>query len=132
MKGKSILYGFIIGGISAGIVTILAAPHSGKETRHYIKKNKDDILTQVLEIKLDLVNMRNSFATLSNEGKNHVLSFIQEVKVLIETWQKEVKPHQEQLRNEIEIIQKKIQELEASFITRKKLKIESEPKEESL
>lgn len=131
MKVKSILYGFVIGGVSAGIAAIFSAPLSGKETRYYLKKNKDDIMTEVLEIKLDLVNMKNSITTLTKEGKEGILSFIQEVKVLIETWKNEVRPHQEQIKNEIEIIQEKIQELEASITPRRNLNVESAPIEES-
>lgn len=115
MKAKSLFYGIVIGSISAGIATILSAPSSGKETRLKLKRNQEEIMSQIHEIKLDLVNIKNSFTTLSKEGKNSILTFIEEVKVLIEAWKIEVKPHQEQLEKEIQIIQEKLQELEAAL-----------------
>ncbi|MEQ2525611.1 YtxH domain-containing protein [Bacillaceae bacterium CLA-AA-H227] len=112
MNGKSLLTGFIIGGIAAGIATILTAPTSGKETRKYLSENKDTWIEQLSQLKLDLGEITKSITTLSTEGREGLTSFILDVKTLIEGWQEDIKPHQEQLKSEIDSIQDTLQELE--------------------
>ncbi|WP_449620515.1 YtxH domain-containing protein [Robertmurraya sp. Marseille-Q9965] len=115
MNGKSILTGFIIGGIAAGIATILTAPTSGKETRKYLSENKDTWIEQLSQIKLDLGEITKSITILSTEGREGLTSFIRDVKTLIEGWKADIKPHQEQLKSEIDVIQDTIQELERTL-----------------
>lgn len=115
MKTRSLWYGFLIGSISAGIATLLAAPSSGRETRQYLKENKEDIMKQLLEIKINLNELKNSISVLSKEGKVGITAFIQDSKTLIESWQSDIKPNQEKLKNELQSIKETIQELETSI-----------------
>ncbi len=109
------MLGLLIGGISAGVAALLSAPASGKETRTYIKENTHMWKQQLLELTHDLEKIKASLVVLTKEGKDNISSFLKDVKILLETWQLEMKPHEEQLKKELHSIQKTIQELESSL-----------------
>ncbi|MEK4149069.1 YtxH domain-containing protein [Robertmurraya sp. FSL W8-0741] len=115
MNKKSFMLGLLIGGISAGVAALLSAPASGKESRIFIKENTHIWKQQLFELAHDLEKIKTSISALTKEGKDTLSSFIKDVKILLETWQIEMKPHEEQLKNELHSIQKTIQELESSL-----------------
>ncbi|WP_019153353.1 YtxH domain-containing protein [Robertmurraya massiliosenegalensis] len=115
MNKKSLLMGFLIGGISAGVATLLSAPSSGKETRTYMKENTQIWKEQILELTSDLDRLKSSFTVLTKEGKDGISSFIKDVKILVETWKIDMKPHEEQLKKELQTLQNSIQELESTM-----------------
>lgn len=115
MKATSLWAGFLVGGIAAGIATLLTAPATGEESRHRLKETKAEMERQLHEIKLGLNEIRNTVTTLTTEGQVVMTAFIQDVKILIKAWQKDIAPHQHQLKNEIQSLQKTIEQLEASI-----------------
>lgn len=120
MKAKSLLLGFIAGGITAGIATLLSAPSSGVDTVKNLRAQKEVLKEQLLGIKNDLMVLKESVTTLSKEGKAEISGFVQEIKTLIESWQEEISPHQQHLQNELVSIQKAIQEFEETLNIGKK------------
>lgn len=118
MNGKSLAMGFIIGSVAAGITTLLAAPASGKETKNYLKEHKDEWLDALLEMKGNLNELKGAIAVLSKEGKENITAFVQDVKILVESWQEEIKPNQEIIQSELKAIQNTIQEIESSIETK--------------
>lgn len=115
MKATSLWAGFLVGGIAAGIATILTAPATGEESRHRLKESKGEMERKLHEIKSGLDEIKNTVTKLSTEGKVVVTDFIQDVKILIKAWQKDIAPHQHQLKNEIHSLQKTLEQLEESI-----------------
>lgn len=112
MSAKSFLSGFLIGGIAAGITTLLTTPYSGKEVRKACSENGKAFLQHIQELKIDLNEIKNSVKTATVEGKTVLSAFIEDLKLSLETWQVEVKPHQELLQQELDELQSTINELE--------------------
>ncbi|HEO8421487.1 YtxH domain-containing protein [Niallia sp. FSL W8-0635] len=112
MSAKSFLSGFLIGGIAAGITTLLTTPYSGKEVRKVCSDNGKAFLQHIQELKIDLNEIKDSVKTVTVEGKTVLSDFIKDLKLSIETWQEEVKPHQELLQQELDELQSTINELE--------------------
>lgn len=112
MSAKSFLSGFLIGGIAAGITTLLTTPYSGKEVRKVCSDNGKAFLQHIQELKIDLNEIKNSVKTATVEGKTVLSAFIEDLKLSIETWQEEVKPHQALLQQELDDLQSTINELE--------------------
>lgn len=117
MKTKSLLLGLIVGGITAGISTLLTAPNSGKETRSYLKNHKDVWSINLLEIRDHILDLKNAMSTASIEGKETISTFVNDLKVLLEDWQEDIKPHKENIVNELNSIQLAIHELETQLQT---------------
>lgn len=115
MKTKSLLLGIIVGGITAGISTLLTAPNSGKETRSYLRNHKDVWSGNLIEIRDHILDLKNVMSTASKEGKETVSTFVTDLKILLEDWQEDIKPHKENIVNELNSIQLAIHELETQL-----------------
>ncbi|MDZ5470205.1 YtxH domain-containing protein [Bacillus sp. 31A1R] len=115
MKTKTLLLGFIVGGIAAGVTTLLSAPASGKETRNYIKENSNQWRNQLLDLKISLLDLKNSTTSATKEGKEVISTFISDVKILLADWQEDINPNQEQLKFELNSIQETVNELESQI-----------------
>jgi gas vesicle protein len=112
MKVKSFLYGFMTGGLAAGISILLTAPNSGKVTRDKMKKNTQMVLNQLVVIKKNLIDLKNSAAHATKEGRAQLSTFLSDVKIAISQWEEEVRPQQLQIQKEIIEMKETIQELE--------------------
>lgn len=120
MKGKSLLLGFLVGGVAAGITTLLTAPASGKDTRKYIVENKDSLKEQLSILKENVSEVSQSISSLTKEGKEGIGAFIQDIKTLTEAWKTDIAPHQEQLKKELQALQESLNDLELKLESSKK------------
>ena len=121
MKGKSFLVGFLIGGVVAGISTLLTVPDSGINTRLNIKANTDSWIKQFKEVKDSIIELQKILSSTSLEGLVAIKNFIADVKIVVFDWQQEIHPHQQELQKELQEIEHRIQELE-SYIHKKSAK----------
>ncbi|SFA79967.1 MULTISPECIES: YtxH domain-containing protein [unclassified Bacillus (in: firmicutes)] len=115
MKPKQFIYGFLVGGVVAGVSTLLSTKSSGKETRASLIANKDLWSKHLLELKDNLVELKNSSVSASKEGKAHISQFVQDVNVSLAEWKSEIEPHQLELQKEIAQIEESIQQLETEL-----------------
>lgn len=115
MKLKSLFLGFLAGGIAAGVTSLLTAPAPGKETQANFKRYKDHLIRDMQDVQQHLSEIKGALTHLSAEGKEGVLTFIEEIKILIKKWKLEIKPHQEQLQAELNSIQNTIKELQSDL-----------------
>jgi gas vesicle protein len=115
MKGKSFLIGFLIGGVSASISTLLTAPKSGEDTRNSLKESKETVLKQLRELKDNLKGLNQGIRAASSEGTETLKDFVLDIKHTVSNWQQEIKPHQRELQKELEEIERSIQELESEL-----------------
>ena len=112
MSAKSFLSGFLIGGLAAGITTLLTTPMSGKEIRKSCNDTSKAFLSHIQELKLDLLDIKDSVKTATVEGKSVLGFVIEDLKKSINTWKEEIKPHQELLQVELKEMETTIKELE--------------------
>ena len=115
MKAKSLLLGFIIGGVAASVTTLLSAPVSGKDARQYVKKNSECLKSQLNEFKDQLKEVSSSVVTATKEGKAAISAFSTELQSSINNWKQEIIPHQEKIQTELNAIEASIQELEMNL-----------------
>jgi gas vesicle protein len=121
MKAKTFLLGFIIGGVAAGVSTLLNAPSSGRETRENLKDNKDVLLNHLGDIKDSLIELKNTALTASKEGKEVIVSLINDINIAISEWKSQIQPHQEELKNELQSIESSVRELESHLHANKEI-----------
>lgn len=115
MKPKQFIYGFLIGGVVAGVSTLLSTKTSGKETRASFIENKDLWSKQLLELKDNLMDLKNASVSATKEGKVHISQFVQELNDSLTEWKSEIEPHQLELQKEIAQIEESIQQLETEL-----------------
>ncbi|MFT8321841.1 MAG: YtxH domain-containing protein [Bacillus sp. (in: firmicutes)] len=115
MRGKSFLTGFIIGSLAAGISTLLSTPMSGKEARKACRDNTNAFLADIKELKTSILEIKESVTTATVEGKTIIASFIEDLKLTLNDWKIEIKPHQEQLQLELKELETTVNDLESSL-----------------
>ncbi|MEH7116381.1 YtxH domain-containing protein [Neobacillus vireti] len=115
MKVKPFLYGFMTGGLAAGISILMTAPNPGKVTRLKIKKNSQNILEQLQVLKENLLELKRSAVLATKEGRTQISTFLSEVKIALTHWEEQVRPDAKQIHNEIMEMKETIQELEENI-----------------
>ncbi|MBW3110603.1 MULTISPECIES: YtxH domain-containing protein [Bacillaceae] len=115
MNKKSLAYGLLIGGVVGGVASLLTSPSSGKEIRAQIKDKKDDWTGVIEEMKVHISELKESIGTLSQEGKETVLQLSKDLQASFKQWQASTEPNNQRLQEEIQSIQKTIEELENSI-----------------
>ncbi|MCA0149077.1 YtxH domain-containing protein [Rossellomorea vietnamensis] len=115
MNKKSLAYGLLIGGVVGGVASLLTSPSSGKEIRAQIKDKKDDWTVVIEEMKGHIGELKESIATLSQEGKETVLQLSKDLQASFKQWQASTEPNNQRLQEEIQSIQRTIEELEKSI-----------------
>jgi gas vesicle protein len=112
MKAKSLLLGFLVGGAAAGIATLLSAPDSGKVTRRQLKAHKDVYTAELKELKESLMQIKESVATATKEGKTVLGEFVHDIKLSLYEWKLSTDENKTALQKEVKEIEQSIQELE--------------------
>lgn len=115
MKAKSVLMGMVVGGVAAGIATLLAAPKSGYETRRTLKANKDEYIGSLKDIKDSVVELKNTVATASKEGKASIQTFVTDVKTALWAWKLETEENKMALQEDIKELEESISDLESEL-----------------
>lgn len=115
MSAKSFLKGLLIGGIAAGIATIITTPMSGKEVRKVCKVNSKAFIEELKDLKSSLLEIKDSVSTASVEGKTIISAFVEDLQLSLNEWKDQIKPHQEQLQKELAEIETTVSELETNL-----------------
>ncbi|WP_044337787.1 YtxH domain-containing protein [Rossellomorea aquimaris] len=115
MNKKSLAYGLLIGGVVGGVASLLTSPSSGKEIRAQIKDKKDDWSEIIDEMKVHIGELKESIGTLSQEGKETVLQLSKDLQASFKQWQASTEPNNRRLQEEIQSIQRTIEDLEKSI-----------------
>lgn len=115
MNVKTLSTGIIVGVVAGAVATLLSTPKSGQELRGSIKDTKDNWSEHVLEIQMNIQQIRESIQQVSKEGKETVSSVASELKESISQWKKSADPNIENLQEEIAAIQAAMEELEKSI-----------------
>lgn len=107
--------GFFAGSAAAGIATLLAAPVSGYETRRTLKANKEELAGSIKDIKNAAVELKDSVAFASKEGKKVIKSFVTDVKTALFEWRLQTEENKIELQKDIKQLEQTIKELETEL-----------------
>lgn len=112
MVPKSLLLGFLTGGTVVGLITLLSAPTSGKETRRKLLENKNLVVEELNELKQNLLEIKDSVTIVSTEGKSAIIEFVQDVKVALQGWKADTSEIKDELAKEFKELGQTIEDLE--------------------
>lgn len=115
MKAKSLLMGFLVGGVAAGVATLLTAPNPGYQTRGILKANKDEFIGSIKDVKEAAVELKDTVAYASKEGKTVIQSFVTDVKTAIYKWQLHTEVNKNELQKDVKELEESIKELETEL-----------------
>lgn len=111
-KGKSFLLGFMIGGATSAVATLLSTPSSGKELRERVKEQSVEWKEMADKLMKDGLRLKDQIAKTSKEGVALVNNLTQEMKKSVEEWKVAVGPHQENIHEYLEQIEASLKDLE--------------------
>lgn len=117
-KGKSLLIGFITGGIVAGAATLLTAPRSGEQLRKNARTCGEQVIHSLHHLKEEGMAFKEQVEKTSKESAVIIKDFSEDLKRSIDQWKKEIEPHKQKIQEELRKIEKTMDELEQS--TKKK------------
>src|SRR5690625_4034238 len=111
-KGKSVLFGFLVGGAISAATTLLTTPSSGRELRYRVKEQSIEWKRVVDDIIRDGLRLKDQIAKTSKEGVALINELTQEMKTSVEEWKNAIEPHQENIHEYLEEIEASIKDLE--------------------
>ncbi|WP_273852516.1 YtxH domain-containing protein [Guptibacillus spartinae] len=108
-KTKTLLTGFIFGGVVSAASVLLTTPKSGKELIAETKVKRDDIKEGLLKLKSDLNELTAQVKQLSSEGKEVIQEVAADLKRSITSYQEDIQPNLTRLKEDVEEMQKTIE-----------------------
>lgn len=111
-KSKSLLLGFMIGGVVGAGTTLISTPTSGQSIRQMLKKQLNEWKKLAKELKFDGKQLKNQLTETSREGALLVKELTQGMRSSVEDWQEIVEPHQENINEYLAQIEMSLKELE--------------------
>jgi gas vesicle protein len=107
-KAKTLLTGFIFGGVVSAASVLLTTPKSGKELIAETKVKGDDIKEGFAKLKSDLNELSTQVKQLSSEGKEVIQEVAADLKRSISSYQQDIQPNLTRLKEDVEEMQKTI------------------------
>lgn len=111
-NAKSLLIGFIAGGVVSAAATLLSAPSSGKELRYNVKSRGEGIVDTFGKIKTDGLQLSEQIAQTSKEGATLIKELSNDFRSSVETWKRTIEPHQKNIQKHLAQIEDSLRELE--------------------
>ncbi len=108
-KAKTLLTGFIFGGVVSAASVLLTTPKSGKELIAETKIKSDDIKEGFAKLKSDLNELSTQVKQLSSEGKEVIQEVAADLKRSISSYQQDIQPNLTRLKEDVEEMQKTIE-----------------------
>ncbi|MGM9945239.1 MAG: YtxH domain-containing protein [Lysinibacillus sp.] len=115
MRVQTFFTGLAVGIATGMVAAIMTAPQTGKQLRSNIARNTSVWKEQLVDVKNEANNVKQSITSFSIEAKNNIPQIINELKETITTFKTEIEPDASKLKQEIEILQNSINEIEKNF-----------------
>lgn len=115
MKVQTFFTGLAVGIVAGMATAIMTAPQTGKQLRSNITRNTSIWKEQLVDVKNETSNVKQSITAFSTEAKNNIPQIINELKETITTFKTEIEPDASKLKQEIEVLQNSINEIEKNF-----------------
>lgn len=126
MKVQTFFTGLAVGVAAGMVAAIMTAPQAGKQLRANIKSNTSIWKDQLVDVKNETNNVKQSIASFSIEAKNNIPQIINELKETITTFKTEIEPDALKLKQEIDVLQNSISEIEKNFSQYRKTEQEAQ------
>ncbi len=108
-KTKTLLTGFVLGGVVSAASVLLTTPKPGKELIADAKSKSDDIKEGFIKLKGDLNELTTQVKQLSTEGKEVIQEVAADLKRSISSFQQDIEPNLTRLQEDVEEMQKTIE-----------------------
>ena len=92
MKVQTFFTGLAIGVVAGMVAAIMTAPQTGKQLRSNIARNTSIWKDQLVDVKNETNNVKQSITSFSIEAQNNIPSIINELKETITTFKTEIEP----------------------------------------
>lgn len=115
MKVQTFFTGLVVGVTAGMVVAIMTAPQAGKQLRANIARNTSIWKDQLVDVKNETNNVKQSITSFSIEAKNNIPQIINELKETITTFKTKIEPDALKLKQEIDVLQNSISEIEKNF-----------------
>ena len=126
MKAQTFFTGLAVGVAAGMVVAVMAAPQAGKQLRSNIARNASVWKDQLADVKNETNNVKQSITAFSIEAKNNIPQIINELKETITTFKSEIEPDALKLKQEIDVLQNSISEIEKNFSQYRKTEQEAQ------
>ncbi|WP_017728676.1 YtxH domain-containing protein [Halalkalibacterium ligniniphilum] len=111
MRGKSLLTGIVTGAVVAGISTLLATPSSGQDFQRTCKKKYASFRESLQRAKEQSLLLKEQVQHTTKVGSEAFKEVSGDVKTSIVSWKKDIDPTIQQLKFDIDNLQKSIEDL---------------------
>ncbi|MEN2767715.1 YtxH domain-containing protein [Ornithinibacillus xuwenensis] len=111
-RGKSLIFGIMVGSVVGATATLLSTPASGKQLRGKVKSQSLEWKELLLSLKLDGLRLKRQIAATSKEGVGLIKDLTQEMKNSVTEWKQSVEPHQQNIHQYLEQIETSLKDLE--------------------
>ena len=115
MKVQTFFTGLAVGVAAGMVAAIMTAPQAGKQLRANINRNVSIWKDQLVDVKNESNNVKQSITSFSTEAKNNIPQIINELKETITTFKSEIEPDALKLKQEIDVLQNSISEIEKNI-----------------
>ncbi|MDT8862020.1 YtxH domain-containing protein [Alkalihalobacillus sp. MEB130] len=115
IKAKSLCAGLLVGSVVAGALTLLTTPTSGKTIRTNCKENTVKIQKELQQLSSSSKAATIQLKTTATLGKDSFTAVGSEVKDSLNSWKHDVEPTLNQLRKDIEDLQKSVDQTRKSL-----------------
>ncbi|HEY9582370.1 MAG TPA: hypothetical protein VIR13_05320 [Savagea sp.] len=112
MKQSNFLIGVLAGSITASVAVLLTTSQSGEQLRANMKSKSCNLQSMIEDIKVKASELVESIQHLTTEAKANLPETIEDMKQSVMAWQQSTEPHKNNLSQEIDSIQKSIEQLE--------------------
>lgn len=110
------LSGFLFGGLSAGLVTLLTTPHDGKTNYRLFKERVKQLTSQVEDVSTSTNQLQEALNRLKTEGLSTAKVFASEVGSTLTAFQTANAPRFKRLNGALDQLQK---DLDSTSVTEK-------------
>ncbi|WP_106498095.1 YtxH domain-containing protein [Lentibacillus sp. Marseille-P4043] len=111
-NGRSLLLGFVVGGVVSATATLLSTPSSGKDLRIRAKQQGVEWKQMIANLRRDGMRLKEQITSTSKEGATLVKELTKEMMVSVQDWKESVGPHQENIQRYLEQIESSLKDLE--------------------
>jgi len=115
MKAKNFLIGLTAGLVGGATAVLLTAPQSGEQLRVNIARISASAKEKLTDVTHEVSTVRQSVTALTNEAKNNIPQIISELKETLTTFKTDIEPETTLLKQEIEILQKSMAEIQKNI-----------------
>ena len=115
MDKSQFVWGLLSGAVASSVAILLTAPKSGKEVRSQIKATSSGLKTDFQDVKIQFQDVKKSLQQVIHSVKEIAPETMTGMKESIDTWQRETAPIQAKIQQDLEAIQRAMDEIQQAL-----------------